>query len=121
MPIAYLWVAFADVPGYEIRIAEIDEISILPAHQAQGTGTTTVATAEAIARERGAAVLRASTGIENVASQHLHATAGLDVIHVSFEKQLLDPPWPGTGTPLARSPHSSLRELTAVFALDEDG
>ena len=121
VPIAYLWVAFTDVPSYEIRIAEIDAIAVLPAHQAQGIGTEMVAMAEALARERGAAFLRFSTGVENVAARHLHATADLDVIHVSFEKQLLNPPWPETATEPVQSPKASLRDLTEFFAPEGDG
>jgi GNAT superfamily N-acetyltransferase len=85
---AFLWVRFTDVPDYNLVIAEIDEIAVLPEYQGQGVGKQLLEYAEIVAHQRGANVLRSETGIDNAASQRLHEKGGFSVYQVRFEKVL---------------------------------
>lgn len=67
--VGYLWVAFIDVEGYDITIAELMDIAVAPDHQHHGIGLMMMKHIEEIAKKQGATLLRSCTGIENVASQ----------------------------------------------------
>ena len=63
-------------------------------HRRQGIGTEILEHVEALARERGADLLRSDTGIENLASDRLHTKAGFKPIRTEYEKVLTPPPLP---------------------------
>ena len=85
-PIAFLWMTFTDLRGYGITFAEVNGIDIVESHRRRGIGTLILERAERAAREAGAAVLRAETGIENQASQGLIAKCGLSTYRLQYEK-----------------------------------
>jgi ribosomal protein S18 acetylase RimI-like enzyme len=86
--VGFLWVTFAEIEGYELTVAEVMDIELIPAYQRQGHGSMILAHAETLAIERGAQVLRSETGVENVASQALHRKAGFEVHRLRYEKLL---------------------------------
>ena len=45
---------------------------------------------ETLAKERGASWIRSEAGIENTASQALHAKHGFRTYHIGYEKLLVD-------------------------------
>jgi GNAT superfamily N-acetyltransferase len=90
--VAYVWIAFWDIPDYNITVAEVNDIAVANAYQRRGIATQMLAHAEQLARERGAHVFRSGTGIENLASQRLHAKQGFETYHVLYEKLLVDDP-----------------------------
>jgi ribosomal protein S18 acetylase RimI-like enzyme len=89
---------FREITDYHIAMAEITEIAVADAYQRRGIATRILEHAEHVARERGVHVLRSETGIENVASQGLHAKLGFETYHVLYEKLLVEDPsrnWTG--------------------------
>lgn len=90
-PIAFLWVRFSGVPDYNLVIAEIDDIAVVPEYHGQGIGKQLLEYAEATARQRGANVLRSETSIENIISHKLHKKQGLEIYRLRFEKLLSHP------------------------------
>ncbi len=90
-PIGFLWVGFTDTDGYG-TIAEVWDIELVADYRGRGLGMEMLAHAEAVARDRGAHILRSETGVENQASQALHAKAGFQTYRLLFEKLLRAPP-----------------------------
>ena len=88
--VGYVWVTFHDVEGYGLTFAEVDDISVLPAHQRRGVGDAMLDRAESLSAERGASWIRVETGIEAVASQRLHAKRGFYQFRVGYEKLLVE-------------------------------
>ena len=88
--VGYVWVTFHDVEGYGLTFAEVDDISVLPAHQRRGVGDAMFDRVEVLAAERGASWIRAETGIEATASQRLHAKRGFYQFRVGYEKLLVE-------------------------------
>lgn len=86
--VGYLWVTFTDIEGYDMTIAEIMDLIVVPKYQRQGIGTKMMRYIEGTARDRGAALLRSSTGIENVASRKLHEKSGFKPYQIHHEKVL---------------------------------
>jgi ribosomal protein S18 acetylase RimI-like enzyme len=86
--VGYLWVAFVDVKGYDITIADLMDIAVAPDHQRRGIGFMMMERIEKMAKERGATLLRSCTGIENVASQKLHEKFGFKQYRIDYEKVL---------------------------------
>ena len=86
--VAYLWVAFTSMPDYDISMAEINDIAVVPDFQRQGIALKLMAYIEQHARERGANLLRSGTGSQNVASQRLHAKSGFQTYSIRYEKLL---------------------------------
>ncbi len=81
---------FQEIEGYDLTVAAVNDIEVVAARQRQGIGTLMLQRAEALARERGAQLLRSETGSENVASQGLHAKLGFEVFRLQYEKRLND-------------------------------
>jgi GNAT superfamily N-acetyltransferase len=92
-PAGILWVSFTDSP-YKVVIARVRDLVVAPQHQRRGIGTLMMKAAEELARERGARVLRAETGVENNASQVMYGNHGFRVVSLVYEKALEDPPFP---------------------------
>ncbi len=90
--VGFVWVVFREVGGYDVTIAEINDIAVSVSHRRQGIGTEILEHIEALARERAADLLRSDTGIENVASDRLHTKAGFKPIRTEYEKVLNPPP-----------------------------
>ncbi len=86
--VGYLWVTFTDLEGYDMTIAEVMDIIVVPDHQRQGIGTMMMRYIEEKARDRGATLLRSDAGIENVASQKLHEKSGFRPYRIHYEKVL---------------------------------
>ncbi len=90
--VGFVWVAIREVEGYDVTIAEINDIAVSESHRRRGIGTEILEHVEALARERGADLLRSDTGIENLASDRLHTKAGFKPIRTEYEKVLTPPP-----------------------------
>ena len=88
--VGYVWVKFTDVQDYNIMIAEIMDLVVIPDYQHQGVGTKMLEYVEEIARKRGASLLRSDTGMENIASQKFHEKLGLKPYRIQYEKVILD-------------------------------
>ncbi len=87
-PVGFLWVGLTEIEGYAVTVADVNDIEVAPQDQRRGIGTLMLQHAEALARERGAQLMRSETGIENEASQALHARLGFDVYRLQYEKAL---------------------------------
>jgi len=86
--IGYLWVNLTEVEGYNITIAEVMDIIVVPDYQRKGIGTKMMKHIEEIAKKKGATLLRSDTGIENIASQKLHKKLGFKPYRIMYEKTL---------------------------------
>jgi GNAT superfamily N-acetyltransferase len=86
--VGYLSVSFLNVEGYDLLVAEISDIGVLPAHQRRGIGTLMLEHAESQALKRGAQLLRADIGTPNDASRVLHEKAGFEPVRLLYEKRL---------------------------------
>jgi ribosomal protein S18 acetylase RimI-like enzyme len=84
----YLWVTFTDMADYEITVAEVMDIAVVPEYQQRGIGLEMLKHAEEVAHARGARLLRSDTGVENVASQRLHEKTGFKPYRIQYEKAL---------------------------------
>lgn len=89
-PVAFLWVVFSRIAGYEVTVAEVNDLEVAQAHQRAGIGTMLLQHAEQIAREHGADLLRAEAGVDNEAYQGLQRKLGLAPYRIRFEKRLND-------------------------------
>ena len=87
-PVAFLWVVFSRIAGYEVTVAEVNDLEVVQSHQRLGIGTMLLQHAEQMARERGADLLRSEAGVENDAYQGLHRKLGLSPYRTRFEKRL---------------------------------
>lgn len=85
---AYLWVRFTDVQGYDVTIAEIDDLWVAPERRRQGIATALVPFIAAEARRLGAACLRSGTGAENTPSHRLHERSGFALSRKEYELRL---------------------------------
>ncbi len=88
--VGYVWGAFHDVEGYGLTFAEIDEISVFPPYRRRGVWLAVLRRVEMLAKERGSSWLRSEAGIENAASQALHAKHGFRRYHIGYEKLMVD-------------------------------
>lgn len=84
----YLWVTFTDLADYELTIAEVMDLAVLPEYQGQGIGQQLLRYAESQARRQGATLLRSDTGVENRASQRLHERLEFHPYRICYEKVL---------------------------------
>ncbi len=71
-----------------MTIAGVNDIAVDTPHRQRGVGTAILEHVEALVRERGAHLLRSETGIENIASQKLHARLGFRPYRIEYEKVL---------------------------------
>ena len=88
--VGYVWATFHDIEGYGLTFAEVDDICVFPGRRRRGVGLAMLRRVEMLAKERGASWLRSETGIENTASQALHARHGFRQYHIGYEKLLVD-------------------------------
>ena len=88
--VGYIWVIFSDIPDYNMTIAEIMDLAVMPDLQNKGIGTNILEHIEDIARKRGATLLRSDTGMDNLASRKLHEKLGLKPYRIYYEKVLED-------------------------------
>ena len=86
--VGYLWMRFTDLPDYDLTVAELMDLAIVPEYQRRGIGLKMIKRAEEHARKMGASLLRSDTGIENLASQRLHEKAGFRPYRICYEKVL---------------------------------
>jgi ribosomal protein S18 acetylase RimI-like enzyme len=86
--VGFLWVSFSEIEGYGLTVAEVNDIEVAPEAQRRGIGSAMIQRAEALAKERGADILRSETGNENAASNALHKKAGFEVFRLQYEKRL---------------------------------
>jgi len=112
--VGYLWVVFHDVPDYDITIAEVMDIAVVPAYQRRGIGRQMMQYAEDIARKQGATLLRSDTGSDNVASQRLHEKMEHRPYRICYEK-VLRYEGTGEGIPLERYA-AALAEAVRILA-----
>lgn len=89
--VAYVWVMFWDVEGYDVTVAEIVDVFVASERRRQGIGSDIMSRIEETARKLGASLLRSDTGIENVASQNLHEKMGYAPYKIHYEKALGEP------------------------------
>jgi len=87
-PVAYVWVRFNDIKDYNLVFAEVEDISVSDGYRRQGVGEMIMKYVEKLAIERGANILRSSTGVENIGSIALHNKVGFKVVHMEYEKLL---------------------------------
>ena len=87
-PVGYLYVAFSEIEGYGVTVAHVRDVAVALEHQRRGIGTIMLQHAEEFARKGGATLIRAETGIENSASQGLHAKRGFTIYRLLYEKRL---------------------------------
>lgn len=87
-PIGYIWVVFNDIDGYNLTVAEIMDVFVIPEQRRTGLGTRLLKYIEEKAKSRGAHVLRSETGIVNKASIELHKRHGFQTYRVLLEKPL---------------------------------
>jgi GNAT superfamily N-acetyltransferase len=90
--VGFVWVVFREVEGYDVTIAEINDIAVSVSHRRRRIGTEILEHVEALARKRGADLLRSDTGLENLTSDRLHTKAGFKPIRTEYEKVLNSPP-----------------------------
>ena len=88
--VAFLWVTFVEISGYDLTIAEVNDLEVSPEFHRRGIGSRMMEHAEQMARERGADLLRTETGVANVATQALLARSGFQVHRLQYEKVLSD-------------------------------
>ena len=89
--VGYLWIAFSEIGDYGITVAEVKDIIVTDDYRHRGIGRKMLEHAEQLARDRGADIFRSETGIDNKASQKLHASSGFETYHILYEKLLTDP------------------------------
>jgi ribosomal protein S18 acetylase RimI-like enzyme len=95
-PAAYLWATFIDVEDYDLCIAEVQEIGVMPQYRRQGIGRRMLAYIEQESPRRGAHALRVDAGAGNDEARQLYESAGFRPQSVTYEK-LLDPAVEGLG------------------------
>ena len=86
--VGYLWVTLTDIEGYDITIAEVMDIAVVPNYRRRGIGLEMMKHIEEMAKKKGATLLRSDTGIENIASQKLHEKSGFKPYRIYYEKVL---------------------------------
>lgn len=86
--IGYLWVTFRDVPAYNFRFAEIEDLFVEETYRRQGVASAALHLVEREALRLGVKVLRSGTGGANLASMKLHEKAGYTVYRYEYEKRL---------------------------------
>jgi ribosomal protein S18 acetylase RimI-like enzyme len=86
--VGYLWVTLTDIQDYSMTVAGIMDIAVAPDYQREGIGTMMLEHIEELAKEKGAALIRSDTGIENIASQRLHEKFGFKPYRIHYEKAL---------------------------------
>ena len=86
--VGYLWVTFTDIKDYNITIASVMGIIVVPSYQRRGIGLGMMNHIEETSRKNGATLLRSDTGIQNVASQKLHEKAEFKPCRINYEKIL---------------------------------
>lgn len=89
-PIGFLWVTFDEIVGWNLTVAEVRDLELAAGHRQRGIGSNMLVYAEELSRQRGAGLLQSGTGVDNVASQELHAKMGLEIYHVDYEKRLAE-------------------------------
>jgi GNAT superfamily N-acetyltransferase len=87
-PVGFLWVVFSRIAGYEVTVAEVNDLEVIASHQRVGIGTMLLQHAETIARERGADLLRSESGVDNDAYQGLHRKLEMVPYRLRYEKRL---------------------------------
>lgn len=88
--VGYLWVTITDIEGYDITIAEVMDIAVVPNYQRRGIGLKMMKHIEEMAKKKGATLLRSDTGIENIASQRLLKNLGSGPIASIMKRFFLD-------------------------------
>lgn len=88
--VGYLWVTFMDIRDYNVTAAEVMDIIVTPEYRKRGMGSEMMQHIEELTRERGAAVLRSDTGVENEASRKLHEKRGFKPYRIRYEKPLAE-------------------------------
>ena len=88
--VGWLWLVFHDIEGYGLLVAELNEIAVDEGFRRQGIGRQMFARIEAVAKERGAHVLRSDAGVQNAPSDALHRQSGYAPYRLQYEKLLID-------------------------------
>src|SRR3954470_740694 len=73
---------------YAEPYAELTELYVEPALRRRGLGRALIASAEQLARTRGAADLLIMTGVDNAAAQALYRAAGYDTYAVALNRKV---------------------------------
>lgn len=84
----YFWVPFWEDKDSGFKFAEVQDIYIEEEFRRTGLAEQLYGYAESLAKQNGAAVLRAGTGCENGASISLHKKLGFYPYRYEFEKVL---------------------------------
>lgn len=79
-PVAYIWVIFSDIQGYDVTVGEVMDVVVTPSYRHRGIGMKLMKHMERLSHARGASLLRSGTGIENKASQRLHEKPALGFV-----------------------------------------
>jgi ribosomal protein S18 acetylase RimI-like enzyme len=86
----FLWMTFGDSP-HGLVIATLHDLVVQPGHQRRGIGKMMLQSANALALERNAGILRVETSVENPASQAIYQREGFTVARLLYEKVLGKP------------------------------
>jgi GNAT superfamily N-acetyltransferase len=86
--VGYFCLEFAGIEGYGLKVAEVNDIAVLPADQRRGIGAIMLHHAEDLARQQGADLIRADIGVTNAASRALHERTGFEPYRLLYEKRL---------------------------------
>ncbi len=86
--VAYLWMTFADVQGYDLVVAEINDLWVAPDERQRGLGRHLIEYMAAHAQRKGAHRLRSGTGADHGPSLRLHESTGFVPYRVEFERLL---------------------------------
>lgn len=86
--IGYLWATFRDVPEYDFRFAEIQDLCVEEGYRRKGIASMALGLVEREAQQLGIKVLRSGTGASNQASTRLHEKNGYTIYRYEYEKRL---------------------------------
>ena len=86
----YVWVTFSEIPGFNLSVAEVRDLSVWPAQRRKGIGSRMLTHVEELVRLRGADLLRAETSVDNQGAQALLRKFGIQPRHIAMEKVLSD-------------------------------
>ena len=87
-PVAYLWMSFTDVQGYDLVVAEINDLWVARDRRQHGLGRHLMEYMVTDAARKGAHRLRSGTGADNRPALRLHESTGFAPHRVEFERLL---------------------------------
>ncbi len=86
----YIWVTFSEIPGFNLSVAVVRDLSVWPEQRRNGIGSRMLTHVEELVRLRGADIIRVETSTDNQAAQALLSKFGIQPRHIVMEKVLSD-------------------------------